>query len=79
MSAIQRYKYVNTIVLGPQQVCNLNYLQSPFSASIFVDVVSGTVKYNLEFTTDDLTVTPPNSQRWNLLPGFTPNATTTQQ
>ena len=79
MAAVQRYKYLNTITLGPQNVVNLNHLQAPFNASILVDVVSGTPSYSIEFTTDDLTDTPPNAQRWNTLPGFTPGATTTKQ
>ena len=78
MSAVQRYRYANTINLGPQDVCALNHLQAPFNASILVDVVSGSVEYSLEFTTDDLTTVKPNAQRWNTLPGFTPGQTTTQ-
>jgi hypothetical protein len=79
MSAIQRYRYVNTINLGPQDVCALNHLQAPFNASILVDVVSGRVSYSLEFTTDDLTTVAPNNQRWITLPSITPPLTATQQ
>jgi hypothetical protein len=55
MSAIQRYVYkVGTVVLGGQQVVNLNYLQNPFNATILVNIVSGDAEYDIELTHDDL-------------------------
>jgi hypothetical protein len=79
MSAVQRYRYLNNIVLGAQDVIALNHLQAPFNASIFVDSVSGKQSYSLEFTTDDLSVVAPNAQRWNPLPNTTPPLSGTLQ
>jgi hypothetical protein len=74
-----RYKYVNTIALGGQDVVNLNHLQAPFNASILVDVVSGAAKYTIEMTTDDLTATTANALRWLPLPGIAAGQTSTLQ
>jgi hypothetical protein len=78
MSAIQRYTYkAGAVVLGGQQVCNLDYIRSPFLASILVDLVSGTISYSIEFTTDDING-DPSTFRWNVVPNLSVGQTTTQ-
>jgi hypothetical protein len=63
MSVIQRYTYLaGKSTLGGLDVINLNYIQTPFQASVMVDIVSGTANYAIEFTHDDLMKDPP--YRW---------------
>jgi hypothetical protein len=66
--AIHRYVYPQGTNPGGQDIVAMNYLQVPFVASVFVDIVKGSASYGLEFTTDDLDI-DPTAFRWTPLPG----------
>lgn len=64
MSAIQRYVYnPGNVVVGGQNIVNLNYLANPFHATILVNVVRGEAVYGVDFTHDDLDG-DPSSLHW---------------
>jgi hypothetical protein len=78
MAAIQRYTYsASEVVVGGQDVVNLDYIKIPFQASVLVDLVSGSVDYAIEFTTDDISGDPATF-RWNTVPNLAAGQTTTQ-
>lgn len=68
-----------TTVLGGQQPVNLDFYKIPFQASVLVDLVSGSVNYAIEFTTDDLATNTLDLLRWNTVPNLPAGQTTTQQ
>ena len=80
-----RYSYNPvTTVLGGQQVINMDWNVVPFQASLLVDLVSGSITFGVEYTTDDINKGSPLTWRWlptaglpygttvNVAPGATP-------
>ena len=65
-----RYTYsVNQtppIVLGGQDVINMDWPVTPFQASVTVDTVSGSVTFGVEYTLDDIykPLWVPGTARW---------------
>lgn len=51
---IHRYTYTLGTVPGGQDIVSADFMQNPFTISAFVNIVSGTATYSIEFTTDDL-------------------------
>jgi hypothetical protein len=52
---ISRQVFKSTSVrLGAQTPVNMDYLKFPFQATVNADLVSGTIGYQLEYTTDDI-------------------------
>ena len=81
-NAVKRYKYTvgdPGLVLGGQDIVNLNELQAPFLASLFLDIVSGTARFSFEFTTDDVMGKNPANFRWTPVTGVAPGQSTTLQ
>jgi hypothetical protein len=66
-SAAHYYNYPLGTVPGGQDLVNLNELQNPFTVSAFVDIVSGSAQYSIEFTMND-TTGDPTTFRWAPLP-----------
>jgi len=62
---VRRTYKAATIVLGGQQLVNLDYLKIPFQVGVLLDLVSGTINYSVEFTTDSLDGPfDPTTMRW---------------
>ena len=81
-NVVKRYTYKvgnPNLVLGGQDIVNLNELQAPFQASILVDIVSNAARFSIEFTTDDVTGNNPAAFRWNPVTGVAPGQTSTLQ
>ncbi len=75
MPVVRRQTFLApTVVLGGQHPINLDYVKIPFQVSVHVDLVSGTVNYAVEFTTDDITnllgSSDPSTFRWWSDPAF---------
>ena len=62
-SATHYYDYKLGTVPGGQDLINLNELQNPFTVSAYVDIVSGSALYGIEFMMDD-TTGAPDDFRW---------------
>ncbi len=81
MAQPRRYTYNSTsgkFVLGGQDVLNLDWNVTPFSASIVVDLVQGgSIIYAVEYTTDSLETGNPTTWRWLPTAGFPYNTTNT--
>ena len=67
-----RYTYTpgGNFVLGGQNVVNMDWQVVPFAASVLVDLVSGSITFGVEFTTDDINKGNPLTWRWLPAPGL---------
>src|SRR5262252_8110460 len=69
---------VNTIITSTGTFpLALDWMCAPFATSLQVVIVGGTATYGLEFTGDNIMVTPSASVRWNSIAGLLPPGTTT--
>jgi len=66
-SAAHYYDFKLGTQPGGQELINLNEIQNPFTVSAFVDIVSGSASYGIEFTMDD-TTGDPTAFRWTYHP-----------
>jgi len=55
----------------------LDWMKSPFMATAQVNIVGGTATYGLEFTLDNIMITPAANVRWQSITGLLPPSTTT--
>jgi len=76
--SVKRFTYKAGVTLGGQDVVNLDYHKIPFQASVVVDLVSGTVNYKVEYTTDDISKDPPTF-RWLTWVDFPADTASTKQ
>jgi hypothetical protein len=74
MALPRRYVYNSALpnfVLGGQDVLNMDWVVTPFQASILVDVIQGgSATFSVEYTIDDINHGNPLTWRWLPTAGF---------
>lgn len=86
MSNIRRQIFeVSDVILGGQYPIFMDYRRESFGVGIFIDIVSGTANYSVEFTTDDVSgitynndSADPSTFRWHEITEFASPQTTSK-